>query len=99
MLVKDKAKKKRLARKEISGSTSPKKKKEAGKGLSKSYNKFKEYEGQRYTGMKVGRSHKWYYDQGDGKNGRSHPTSGSLPMLLPSEGQGKLRKVPCSRGY
>ena len=30
-----------------------------------SYNDFKEHEGQRYTGMKIGRSHKWYYDQGE----------------------------------
>jgi len=29
-----------------------------------SYNEFKEYEGQRYTGMKIGRSHKWHYDGG-----------------------------------
>src|SRR5688500_5647057 len=30
-----------------------------------SYNEFKEYEGQRYSGMKIGRSHKWYYDPGE----------------------------------
>jgi len=29
-----------------------------------SYDDFKEFEGQRYTGMKIGRSHKWNYDQG-----------------------------------
>jgi hypothetical protein len=29
-----------------------------------SYDEFKEYEGRKYTGMKIGRSHKWYYDQG-----------------------------------
>lgn len=29
-----------------------------------SYNDFKEFEGQRYTGMKIGRSHKWNYDRG-----------------------------------
>lgn len=28
------------------------------------YNEFKEFEGQRYTGMKVGRGHKWNYDPG-----------------------------------
>jgi len=28
------------------------------------YDSFKEFEGRRYTGMKIGRSHKWYYDQG-----------------------------------
>src|ERR1041384_5662019 len=30
-----------------------------------SYNDFKEYEGQRYTGMKIGRSHKWHYERGE----------------------------------
>ncbi len=29
-----------------------------------SYNDFKDFEGQRYTGMKIGRSHKWNYDPG-----------------------------------
>jgi hypothetical protein len=31
--------------------------------IAKSYNKFKTFEGKQYTGMKVGRSHKWYYDK------------------------------------
>jgi hypothetical protein len=31
---------------------------------SKSYNEFKTYRGKRYTGMAVGRSHKWNYDKG-----------------------------------
>ena len=31
------------------------------------YNEFKEFEGRKYTGMKVGRSHKWYYDKGEWK--------------------------------
>ena len=30
-----------------------------------SYDVFKEYEGTRYTGMKIGRGHKWRYDEGD----------------------------------
>ena len=38
-----------------------------------SYNDFKEHEGQRYTGMKVGRSHKWYYDQGEWKETKITP--------------------------
>src|SRR2546421_9459783 len=29
------------------------------------YDKFKEHEGKRYTGMKVGRGHKWRYEAGD----------------------------------
>lgn len=31
------------------------------------YNDYKEFQGMKYTGMKVGRSHKWYYDKGSGK--------------------------------
>jgi hypothetical protein len=29
------------------------------------YDQFKEHEGKRYTGMKIGRGHKWKYDTGD----------------------------------
>src|SRR2546430_6690744 len=33
----------------------------------------KEFEGQRYTGMKIGRGHKWYYDQGVWKEKKMTP--------------------------
>jgi hypothetical protein len=49
------------------------KKKEADKDLSKSYEEFKEFEGQHYTGMRVGRSHKWNYDQGVWKETKITP--------------------------
>jgi hypothetical protein len=38
-----------------------------------SYNEFKEYEGQKYTGMKIGRGHKWYYDKGEWKETKITP--------------------------
>ena len=38
-----------------------------------SYDEFKEHEGQRYTGMKIGRSHKWYYDRGEWKEKKITP--------------------------
>jgi hypothetical protein len=38
-----------------------------------SYNDFKEHEGQRYTGMKIGRSHKWHYDPGVWKEKKITP--------------------------
>jgi hypothetical protein len=38
-----------------------------------SYNEFKTYEGRRYTGMKIGRSHKWYYDPGEWKEKKITP--------------------------
>src|SRR5687768_11832424 len=31
---------------------------------AQTYNSFKEFEGRRYTGMKIGRRHKWHYDPG-----------------------------------
>lgn len=45
----------------------------AKKNTSISYNKFKEFEGKKYTGMKVGRTHKWYYDTGEWKEKKLTP--------------------------
>jgi hypothetical protein len=47
--------------------------KEAKSDLAVSYNEFKEHEGQRYTGMKIGRSHKWHYDRGEWKETKITP--------------------------
>jgi hypothetical protein len=41
--------------------------------ISNSYNKYKEFEGRKYTGMKVGGSHKWYYDKGEWKEKKITP--------------------------
>ena len=49
------------------------KKNGAKKYLSKTYNEYKEFEGKQYTGMKVGRSHKWYYDKGEWKEKKITP--------------------------
>jgi hypothetical protein len=43
------------------------------KDISKTYNQYKEFEGKQYTGMKVGRSHKWYYDKGEWKEKKIRP--------------------------
>jgi hypothetical protein len=43
------------------------------KDYSKSYNQFKRFEGRQYTGMKVGRSHKWYYDKGEWRETKLTP--------------------------
>jgi hypothetical protein len=37
------------------------------------YDEVKSYEGQQYTGMAVGRSHKWYYDKGDWRETKITP--------------------------
>jgi hypothetical protein len=36
-----------------------------GKARGRTYDQLKEFEGKRYTGMKVGRRHRWHYDAGD----------------------------------
>src|SRR5262245_4557102 len=38
-----------------------------------SYDEFKQFEGQKYTGMRIGRSHKWYYDKGEWKETKITP--------------------------
>lgn len=44
-----------------------KKKNDLSPDIAKTYNEFKRFEGKQYTGMKVDRSHKWYYDKGEWK--------------------------------
>jgi hypothetical protein len=46
---------------------------ERKKNIASTYNEFKEFEGRKYTGMKVGRSHKWYYDKGEWKEKKITP--------------------------
>jgi hypothetical protein len=47
--------------------------KSSKKNIAASYNKYKEFDGQQYTGMQVGRSHKWYYDKGEWKETKITP--------------------------
>lgn len=41
--------------------------------ISNGYNEYKEFEGQKYTGMKVGGSHRWYYGKGEWKEKKITP--------------------------
>jgi hypothetical protein len=41
--------------------------------ISNGYNEYKEFEGQKYTGMKVGGSHRWYYGTGEWKEKKITP--------------------------
>lgn len=43
------------------------------KDVAASFNKFKMHDGKQYTGMAVGRSHKWYYDKGEWKETKITP--------------------------
>ncbi len=41
--------------------------------VSASYNRYKEYQGKQYSGMKIGGSHKWYYDKGEWRDRKITP--------------------------
>jgi hypothetical protein len=43
------------------------------KDISKGYNEYKEFEGRKYTGMRVGGTHEWYYDKGEWKEKKIAP--------------------------
>src|ERR671925_925406 len=43
------------------------------KYISKGYNEYKEFEGKKYTGMRVGGTHQWYYDKGEWKEKKIAP--------------------------
>jgi hypothetical protein len=77
-------------------------KKEAKKDLTKSYNRFKEFEGQQYTGMKVGRSHKWYYDKGEWKEKKITPEEWEINYAVTKRRAGKAPEgsgVPVGTEY
>ncbi len=79
-----------------------KKKKEAMKDLSVTYNQFKEFEGQRYTGMKVGKSHKWYYDKGEWHETKITPDLWELSYAVTKRRAGKAPEgsgVPVGTAY
>jgi hypothetical protein len=40
---------------------------------SKGYSEYKEFEGRKYTGMRVGGTHQWYYDKGEWKEKKVAP--------------------------
>jgi len=77
-------------------------KKIVGKDLSKSYNEFKDFEGQQYTGMKVGRSHKWYYDKGEWKETKITPDLWEISYAVTKRRAGKAPEgsgVPVGTEY
>jgi hypothetical protein len=78
------------------------KKKEAAKDLSKTYNEFKQFEGQQYSGMKVGRSHKWYYDKGEWRETKITPDLWEISYAVTKRRAGKAPEgsgVPVGTEY
>src|SRR5918995_2173414 len=72
------------------------------KDFSKSYNQFKEFEGKKYTGMKVGRTHKWYYDKGEWKEKKITPDKWQFTYNAPKRRAGNAPEgsgVPVGTEY
>ncbi len=98
-------KRKAIRRKDANGNAaagSRSKKREAAKDLSKTYNEFKQFEGQQYTGMKVGRSHKWYYDAGEWKETKITPDLWEISYSVTKRRAGKAPEgsgVPVGTEY
>jgi hypothetical protein len=65
--------KKRLLKKREPKNKIVKKKTGTPKKSGNGYDEIKFYEGQQYTGMAIGRSHKWYYDKGDWRETKLTP--------------------------
>ena len=77
-------------------------KNEPKSSLAVSYNEFKEFEGQRYTGMKIGRSHKWYYDQGVWKETKITPDLWQIGYAVTKRRAGRAPEgsgVPVGTAY
>ena len=83
--------------------TSKKKhKKEPKKDLTKTYNEFKEFGGQLYTGMQIGRSHYWNYDQGQWKETKVTPDLWTISYAVNKRRKGKAPEgsgVPVGTEY
>jgi hypothetical protein len=72
------------------------------KDIAATYNEFKEFEGQQYTGMKIGRSHKWNYDQGVWKETKMTPDLWQINYAVVKRRAGKAPEgsgVPVGSQY
>lgn len=77
-------------------------KKAVKKDLAESYNEFKKFGEQQYTGMKVGRSHKWYYDKGEWKEKKITPDEWEFNYAVTKRRAGRAPKgsgVPVGTEY
>jgi hypothetical protein len=78
------------------------KKSEAKKDWAASYNRFKTYKGQFYTGAKVGRAQKWYYDKGEWKEHKVTPDKWEFNYAVTKRRAGKAPEgsgVPVGTEY
>jgi hypothetical protein len=84
------------------GKKSSKSKKALKKDIADTYNQYKVFEGQQYTGMKIGRSHKWYYDKGEWRDHKITPDLWEIEYHVTKRRAGKAPEgsgVPVGTEY
>jgi hypothetical protein len=70
--------------------------------VAATYDAFKEFEGRRYTGMRVGRGHKWNYDPGVWTEKKVTPDQWEIHFAVTKRRVGKAPEgsgVPVGTGY
>lgn len=70
--------------------------------IAATYNAFKEFEGRRYTGMKIGRGHKWHYDSGEWKEAKVTPDKWEFSYAVNKKRHGRAPEgsgVPVGTEY
>ena len=70
--------------------------------VAATYDAFKEFEGRRYTGMRVGRGHKWNYDPGVWTEKKVTPDEWEIHYAVTKRRVGKAPEgsgVPVGTGY
>jgi hypothetical protein len=78
------------------------KKGEKQSDIAASYNQYKEFEGQQYTGMKIGRSHHWIYDSGEWKETKITPDLWEISYAVTKRRKGRAPEgsgVPVGTEY
>jgi hypothetical protein len=98
------ARKKKTANGKTGGKNEIVPKNKAGdtKKIAAGYNQYKFYDGQQYTGMKVGRTHKWYYDKGEWKEKKMTPDRWEFSYVSVKRRAGKAPEgsgVPVGTGF
>ena len=77
-------------------------KKRTPKKVGASYEAIKNYNGQQYVGMQIGRSHKWYYDKEEWKDKKITPDLWEIRYTATKRRAGKAPKgsgAPIGTGY
>jgi hypothetical protein len=70
--------------------------------LAETYDRWKNFEGKRYKGMKVGSHHKWYYDQGVWRERKMTPDEWTFDFAVKKRRAGKAPEgsgVPVGTEY